>query len=114
MEHQLIGQGAEHTAVGFLESQGLTILLRNYRGRMGELDIIARDGQTVVVVEVRKRSSSRFGGAAASVDRRKQIKLRRMAALLIQRRKDLASMPIRFDVIAIGPRGLEWIKHAFT
>lgn len=113
MERQLIGQGAEGSAVEFLESRGLTVLLRNYRGKVGELDIVARDGQTLVVVEVRKRSSNCFGGAAASVDWRKQTKIRRTAALLIQQRRDLASLPIRFDVVAIGPHGLEWIKHAF-
>lgn len=113
MERQRIGQDAEGAAVEFLHAQGLTVLLRNYRGKVGELDIVARDGATVVVIEVRKRTSDRFGGAAASVDWRKQTKIRRAAALLMQRRADLASMPMRFDVIAIGPRGLEWIKHAF-
>ena len=113
MERQRIGQCAEGAAVEFLQSQGLTVLFRNYRGKVGELDIVARDGPTVVVVEVRKRASDRFGGAAASVDWRKQAKIRRTAALLMQQRADLASMPVRFDVIAIGPRGLEWIKHAF-
>jgi putative endonuclease len=114
MERQRIGKNAEDVAVDFLESHGLTILLRNYYGRVGELDIVARDDHTLVVIEVRTRSSSRFGGAAASVDWRKQAKIRRTAALLIHRRKDLAKWPIRFDVIAIGPGGLEWIKHAFT
>ncbi len=113
MERQRIGQSAEGAAVEFLQSQGLTVLLRNYRGKVGELDIVARDGATLVVVEVRKRTSDRFGGAAASVDWRKQAKIRRTTALLMQQRTDLASMPVRFDVIAIGPRGLEWIKHAF-
>jgi putative endonuclease len=114
MERQRIGQGAEDTAVRFLQSEGLTVLLRNYRGKVGELDIVARDAQTLVVVEVRIRSSDRFGGAAASVDHRKQAKIRRAATLLIHQRKDLAALPIRFDVIAIGPAGIQWIKHAFT
>jgi putative endonuclease len=88
-------------------------LLRNYRGKVGELDIVARDGNTLVIVEVRRRSSDRFGGAAASVDWRKQQKIRRAAALLLSQRKDLAALPVRFDVIASGPKGMEWIKHAF-
>jgi len=113
MERQRIGQSAEDSAVEFLRSRGLTVLLRNYRGKVGELDIVARDESTLVVVEVRTRSSDRFGGAAASVDSRKQTKIRRAAALLVQRRRDLAALPVRFDVIAIGPKGLEWIKHAF-
>jgi putative endonuclease len=113
MERQRIGQSAENAAVRLLESHGLTVLLRNYRGKVGELDIVARDEQILVVAEVRKRSSDRFGGAAASVDYRKQTKIRRAAALLLHQRKDLAALPVRFDVIAIGPSGIEWIKHAF-
>jgi putative endonuclease len=114
MERQRIGKSAEDLAVEFLESNGLTILLRNYYGRVGELDIVACDEHTLVVAEVRIRSSARFGGAAASVNWRKQAKIRRTTALLIHQRKDLAKWPIRFDVIAIGPKGIEWIKHAFT
>jgi putative endonuclease len=90
------------------------ILLRNWRFRLGELDIVGRDGDALVIVEVRKRSSNRFGGAAASVDARKQNKLRRAAALLLQQRKELAGLRVRFDVVAISPTGIEWIKHAFT
>ena len=114
MERQRIGQAAEDAAVEYLRSQGLEIVLRNFRLRLGELDIVARDAQTLVIVEVRTRSSERFGGAAASVDYRKQNKLRRAAALLLQQRRDLASLRVRFDVIATGPRGVEWIRHAFT
>ena len=113
MERQRIGQKAEDAAVRLLQSRGLAILARNYRGKVGELDIVARDEQTLVVVEVRIRSSDQFGGAAASVDCRKQAKIRRATALLIHQRKDLAALPVRFDVIAIGPTGIQWIKHAF-
>ena len=114
MDRQQIGQAAEDAAVVFLESQGLGILYRNFRRRAGELDIVARHGDELIIVEVRTRSSEKFGGAAASVDFRKQAKLRRAAALLLQQRKDLAALRVRFDVVAIGPAGIEWIKHAFT
>ena len=114
MDRQQIGQAAEDAAVVFLESQGLEILYRNFRRRAGELDIVARHGDELIIVEVRTRSSEKFGGAAASVDFRKQAKLRRAAALLLQQRKDLAALRVRFDVVAIGPAGIEWIKHAFT
>jgi putative endonuclease len=114
MDRQEMGQAAEDAAVAFLESWGVEILLRNFRIRLGELDIVARDGATLLIVEVRKRSSARFGGAAASVDFRKQTKLRRAANLLLQQRKDLAGMHVRFDVVAVMPTGIEWIKHAFT
>jgi putative endonuclease len=119
MERQRIGQSAEDAAVGFLESQGLTIVLRNFRRRLGELDIVAREGAVIVVVEVRTRSSERFGGAAASVDARKRSKLLRAAAQLLQQRKDLAKCKVRFDVIVVHRPAsrhvqVEWIKHAFA
>jgi len=113
MERQRIGKNAEDAAVTFLEAHGLRVLLRNYRGKVGELDIVARDERTLVIIEVRARASDRFGGAAASVDGRKQTKIRRTAALLIQQRKDLAGLPVRFDVIAMRGAKIEWIKHAF-
>lgn len=114
MDRHEIGQAAENAAVTFLESEGVEILLRNFRRRLGELDIVAREHDTLVIVEVRNRSSVRFGGAAASVDFRKQTKLRRAAAQLLQQRKDLTELRVRFDVIAVTPKGIEWIKHAFT
>jgi putative endonuclease len=114
MDRQQIGRAAEDAAAAFLESQGLLILLRNFRRRAGELDIVARDNDTLIIVEVRTRSSNAYGSAAASVDFRKQAKLRRAAALLLQQRKDLASLRVRFDVVAMSPMDIEWIKHAFT
>jgi putative endonuclease len=119
MERQRTGQNAEDAAVRFLESQGLTILLRNFRRRLGELDIVAREGDILVIAEVRTRSSERFGGAAASVDARKQGKLLRAAAQLLQQRKDLAKYKVRFDVIVVHRPSsrepqVEWIKHAFA
>ena len=114
MDRQQIGRAAEDAAAAFLESQGLLVLFRNFRRRAGELDIVARDSSTLIIVEVRTRSTNAFGGAAASVDFRKQAKLRRAAALLLQRHRDLAGLRVRFDVVAKSPAGLEWIKHAFT
>jgi putative endonuclease len=114
MDRQQIGRAAEDAAAAFLESRGLLVLLRNFRRRAGELDIVARDNDTLIIVEVRTRSNNAYGSAAASVDFRKQARLRRAAALLLQQRKDLAGLRVRFDVVAMGPTGIEWIKHAFT
>ena len=114
MDRQQIGKTAEDTAAAFIEAQGLQVVRRNFRRRAGELDIVARDDDTLVIIEVRTRSSDAYGGAAASVDFRKQTKLRRAAALLLQERKDLAGLRVRFDVVAMSPTGIEWIKHAFT
>lgn len=119
MERQRIGRAAEDAAVDFLQSRGCRILLRNFRMRVGELDIVGLDEGTLAIIEVRTRASERFGGAAASVDSRKQMKIARTAACLVQQRKDLARLPIRFDVVVVRGGGqekprLEWIKHAFT
>src|SRR3984957_10513212 len=117
-EKQLIGLAAENIAADFLRAKGLEILQRNYRRRLGELDIVARDGDVLVIAEVRTRASNRYGGAAASVDPRKQQRLIRAASQLLQQRRDLAPLRVRFDVIAVldmdreRPR-VEWIQHAF-
>jgi putative endonuclease len=117
-QKQLIGQAAENVAADFLRAQGLDILERNYLRRVGELDIVARDRDVLVIAEVRTRSSDRYGGAAASVDSRKQQRLIRTASQLLQQRKDLAQLRVRFDVVVVsemeaGCGRVEWIRHAF-
>ncbi|HEY0341882.1 MAG TPA: YraN family protein [Steroidobacteraceae bacterium] len=117
-QKQRVGAVAENIAANFLRDKGLEIVERNYLRRLGELDIVARDGDVLAVVEVRTRASDRYGGAAASVDARKQQRLIRATSLLLQQRKDLARLRVRFDVIAVleidreTPR-VEWIRHAF-
>jgi putative endonuclease len=116
---QLSGRRAEDLAAEFLRRAGCEILLRNYRRRLGELDIVARHGGVLVVAEVRTRAGSAYGGAAASVTRLKQQRIARAAAALLQQRADLARLPVRFDVVLVsdphGPApGIEWIQHAFT
>jgi putative endonuclease len=107
------GAAAEDLAAGFLSRRGLAILERNYRCRGGEIDLVARDGKTLVFVEVRYRRSRRFGGAAASVDARKQ------ARILLAARHYLAThgeVPCRCDVVALDaldPARIEWIRDAF-
>lgn len=115
---QLIGQRAEDIAAEFLQARGLVIVERNYRRRLGELDIIARDGDVLVIAEVRCRASNRFGGAAASVDGRKQQRLMRAAAQFLQQRRDFSHLGVRFDVVSVTEMRLadpkvEWFQHAF-
>jgi putative endonuclease len=117
-QKQLIGARAENIAADFLRDQGLEILERNYLRRLGELDIVARGGDVLVIAEVRTRATNRYGGAAASVDSRKQQRLIRAATQLLQQRKDLSQLRVRFDVLAVSemerqmPR-VDWIRHAF-
>jgi putative endonuclease len=115
---QEIGQAAEDLAAAFLQSKGLELVLRNYRRRLGELDLVAREGDVLIVAEVRTRASNSFGGAAASVDRWKQQRIIRATTQLLQRRKDLARLRVRFDVIVVfdpstDHSSIEWIRHAF-
>jgi putative endonuclease len=110
---------AEEIAAQFLAEHGLAIVLRNYRVKIGELDIVAREAADVLIVaEVRTRASDEFGGAAASIDGWKRRCIVRTTARLLQERKDLASCRVRFDVIVVsemdsGRPRVEWIKHAF-
>ena len=118
MDRAIVGQSAEELAAEFLEQQGLTVVLRNYRRRSGEIDLVARHGDVLIIGEVRTRSSESFGGAAASVDGWKQHKIVRAATQLLQARPDLAKLRVRFDVLVVhDPTGdnprVEWIQHAF-
>lgn len=116
---QLLGQKAEDLAVEFLRGRGLQILLRNFRRRSGEIDIVAREGDDLIIVEVRARSSGRYGGAAASVDWRKQQRIARASHLLLLQHRELAKCRARFDVVTVAGMGdgaprMRWIKHAFS
>ena len=110
---QSSGDGAEEAAVRLLERHGLEVIARNYRTRFGEIDVIARDGATLVFVEVRMRSSARFGGALASIGQRKRA---RIAAAARQYLARLAYEPAcRFDVVAMedGAAAPTWLRGAF-
>ncbi|HEY0634936.1 MAG TPA: YraN family protein [Gammaproteobacteria bacterium] len=109
------GAQAEQTACDHLLARGLELRTRNYRCRSGEIDLIMRDGETLVFVEVRYRSSNRFGGAAASIDAAKQQKLIRSAQTYLGEQR-LNHMACRFDVVTVSPRDggerVEWIPNA--
>lgn len=107
------GRNAETLAARYLESRGLTIVERNYRCRYGEIDLIARDGLTLVFVEVRARRSRAFGGAAASITAAKRNKLRRTALHYLAA---LGRSPrCRFDAVLLSgdAHAVEWIRDAF-
>jgi putative endonuclease len=115
-----LGDDYEIHAAAWLQKQGLRMLCRNFRGKTGEIDIIALDGDYLVFLEVRARRNPAFTSAAASVDRRKQQRILRTAQWFLQRHPSMASMPCRFDVIAFDPRqsgpslDIRWIRGAFT
>ncbi|MCF7749463.1 YraN family protein [Bacillus subtilis subsp. subtilis] len=109
------GAAVEAAAQAYLCSHGLSPITRNARYRGGELDLIMRDGDTTVFVEVRYRASAGFGGGAASVDLRKRRKLMLAAQLFLAAHPALAERPCRFDVVdASGePVKLQWLRDAF-
>ena len=109
---QAAGGEAEEAAARFLARKGLTIVARNYRTRFGEIDLVAQEGAALVFVEVRRRASARFGGAAASVDWRKRRRLESAARHFLAR---LGRDPAcRFDVVTCEGDGVsEWLRGAF-
>lgn len=111
--HLQKGDSAERQALSYLQQQGLTLVCSNFRCKMGELDLVMKDGTALVIVEVRFRKSAQFGGALASITRQKQARI--VAAtqhyVIIN---NLSHVAIRFDVVAIsGDNSLNWIKNAF-
>ncbi len=106
------GEQAEALAADFLRGKGLRIAARNYRSRYGEIDLIAREGATVVFVEVRSRASDAYGGAAASITAAKREKLLKTARHYLA---GITPLPqCRFDAVLISgePPRIEWIRNA--
>lgn len=112
-----IGKQAEQLACRHLERHGLRLLAQNFRSRYGELDLIMRDGDTTVFIEVRSRQQDNLVDSLESIDRRKQRKLIRTAQFYLLSTPSLANRPARFDVVAITQQGItsqvDWIKDAF-
>ena len=114
---QALGKNREDLTCRELERRGYVILARRYRLRMGEIDIVARHGQTVVFVEVKTRRGDAFGGGAAAVGSWKQRRIGMVAAHFLNRHR-LTDAPCRFDVVTVdvtpsGNGSVEVIQHAF-
>lgn len=116
-ETKSIGDFGESRAALFLQEQGLQIVARNYRTRRGELDIVARDGQTWCFVEVRLREDARYGSPLETVRHQKQRRIYYAAMeFMIRNKYRLNASACRFDVISIERenRKITWIRNAFT
>ena len=113
---QRFGRKAEDLAARHLKRQGYTIVARNYRTRAGEIDIIAREGRSLVFIEVKGRQSTRFGSAKAAVTSRKQRQVAKMA-LWYLKETDQMGVKARFDVVAVTQKGrdvaIEIVRNAF-
>jgi putative endonuclease len=113
-----IGNHAEDLACEYLQAQGLHLITRNFSCRMGEIDLIMREQQTVVFVEVRARTKTDGYDPIESITYPKQQRLLRTGLLFLQKKGWLDAYPCRFDVIGItysnGQPIVRWIKHAFS
>ena len=113
------GERLETIANDYLTKRGLALITRNFQCKLGEIDLIMKDADTLVFVEVRYRRSDRFGRAAETVDRRKQRKLVRTALLFLKIHHLSQNTPCRFDIVGISPQPqtdilcFDWIQNAF-
>lgn len=111
------GDKYEQQALRTLRKSGLKLVARNFNTRFGELDLIMREGETLVFIEVRYRRGEDFGGALLSVTHAKQQRLIRAARLYLRDNPALAQQPCRFDVLAFAgdesPQRCQWVRHAF-
>jgi len=114
---QQSGMHIEDQVCQYLQDQGARILMRNVQARQGEIDVVCLDDGVLAFVEVRQRSSARYGGAAASVGYGKQVRLIRTAQVWLPRVTaryfDGQTPPCRFDVVAVQGDAMEWLKQAF-
>jgi putative endonuclease len=115
---QNLGRQWEDKAAEFLTLQGLTIIARGYRCRLGELDIVGSEDDALVVVEVRARGRTDKGTATETVDRHKQQRIILATRHFLMQHPVWHSRPIRFDVVAIDAAdsaepSMTWLKHAF-
>jgi putative endonuclease len=108
------GAAEEELAHRYLLKQGLKPVTRNWRCAGGELDLVMRDRDTLVIAEVRKRSREDFGGAAASVDARKRSRLIHAAQMFLAQHAEYANASARFDVLTLDRANrITWLKAAF-
>ena len=109
---QAQGQGWEQAALAYLKRHHLTPVEQNFRCKAGEIDLIMRDGASLVFVEVRQRSGAEHGGAAASITPAKIRRLTRAAQVYLLRFP--VTPPCRFDVIAIDGEQIEWLRDVIN
>lgn len=108
-----VGSRYEAETAAFLQQKGYEILERNFRERRGEIDLIAREGRTLVFVEVKYRKTIKNGYPEEAVDERKQRKIRQTAQYYLYRHQIPEGTPIRFDVVAVLDGQFRLIRDAF-
>ena len=113
MNKRKTGAVYEEKAAAYLKEKGYRILEKNYRCPLGEIDLIAKDGRTLVFVEVKYRKNARNGYPEEAVDTRKQKKICETAAYYVYKNRIPEYTPMRFDVVAVLDGEFKLIKDAF-
>ena len=113
MNKRRVGAGYEEMAVRYLNENGVKVIERNFRSRMGEIDIVGYDGQYYIFFEVKYRKDKSSGSPAEAVNVRKQYRISRAADYFRVYRKLKDSDNVRFDVISILGNEITWYKNAF-
>ena len=108
------GRAGENAAALYFEEKGVQVLERNFRSRSGEVDIIARDGETIIFAEVKTWSAYGIEALEQSLDTKKQHKIIETSKYFLSLHREYKYMAIRFDVIFISPGGITHIASAFT
>lgn len=108
-----LGREGEEAVAAWYEARGYEVVVRNWRCREGELDLVVRDGRTYVFCEVKSRTSDAFGVPAEAVTRTKQMRLRRLAAKWLEHDAPLRPTDIRFDVASVLAGAVEVLEGAF-
>jgi putative endonuclease len=111
-DKQLTGANGEQQALAYLKKQGLRLVEANFSCKCGEIDLIMRDGDSLVFVEVRQRADRNHGGAAASISLAKQRRIVWAAQFYLQRHAVVP--PCRIDVVAIDCGQLNWMRNAIS
>ena len=116
MQKNIFGKKGELIAANYLKKQKYKILEINYKNQIGEIDIIAKDKDYIIFIEVKTRMSSAFGDPLEAIDEEKQFKIRNVATMYLMKNKLIDKAPIRFDAIAIlgdDDHEIRHIKDAF-
>lgn len=112
-DNRAMGSRYEQQAAAFLEENGVRILERNFRCRQGEIDLIGREGNTIVFIEVKYRRTDQCGTPAEAVNMSKQLALCKTADAYRMKKHLYGNVSFRFDVIAILGRETTWYRNAF-
>lgn len=114
MNKRQVGQSIEEKVCEYLKQNKVEILERNYRCRSGEVDIIAKDSDYLVFIEVKYRSTLKFGSALEAVDIRKRAQICKVFNIYRMQKRLPFNAKVRFDVIGVDNEKISWIKNAFS